>query len=876
MLGLRTARSGVASTSKLWRRRLNLNGVRKLQDSTNVYICDKRIGGARCFSSESTTTGKKTHNTLPSTARVVVCGGGVSGCSVAYHLAQLGWTDVVLLDKGSLTCGTTWHAAGLVTRFSPLPIEKEILKISSELYASLEDKTGHATGYKKCGSLNIAATKDRFNLYKKLAAHNRLAGIQAEILSPKEIEKYHPLCYTDDLYGGILLPEDGYVNPSDLCQALSRSASQKGVKFFENVGVQRIDTANGKIDGVQTSQGYIQCEYVVNCGGMWARDIGLSSEPPVNAPLHACEHYYIVSKPLDDFNTSNLPVLRDYDNHIYVRDWSGGLLMGSFEPTGKPIFYGGIPDKFEFGVLPEDWDHFQPLMELYLNRIPKVKEAEIRQLFVGPESFTPDTRFLFGEAPEIRNYYIAAGYNSRGITLSGGTGYVLADWIVNGKPAIDISPVDIKRFSPSLNNKAFLRDRVTEVLGTYIAIQSVGFEYTKGRNIQCSPLYPSLKADGAVFGEKMGWERPLYIKESQSDEFIDDYTGKDSIGLFGKPPWLEILRKEHKACKEDVCLLDMTSLAKFELQSPGSEATNLLQYLCCGDINMPIGNIVHTAMLNSRGGFENDCSVFRMAHNHYFIVCPSFQRTLCKSWIHRHIEDTNSVSINDVTDEYTALSVIGPKANHLLQGFTATSLNSNDFKQDTGKVINIGYASGVRALAMTHCGEKGWLLYIPNKMAYPLYESMLQRQEEYGIRNIGYYSHHNLRVENSLPLINHDYDCTNTPFEAGKSLVLFLSQDTDFIGKAALAAQKENGLTMRLAMFFLDDHDIDNELWPWGGEPIYRNGQFTGLTTTTAYSFMANKMTAFGWITNDVITSGSYEIEIMGKRYPATAKICSS
>ncbi|XP_077999633.1 pyruvate dehydrogenase phosphatase regulatory subunit, mitochondrial-like [Glandiceps talaboti] len=832
----------------------------------------------------SSVTGEDEGQQLPKSARVVICGGGISGCSVAYHLSKLGWTDVVLLEKGSLTCGTTWHAAGVLGKYRASTLETECAKISFDLYASLEEETGFATGFRECGNIMVAKTKDRMISYKKILANSRLAGIECELLTPEECEKYHPLLYTGDIEGGLYQPNDACVNPSDVCQALARAATKAGVKIFEKVEVQKILTGSGKIYGVQTNQGYIKCEYLVNCGGMWARDIGFLSRPTVNVPLQACEHYYLITKPLEDIDTASLPTFRDHDSHLYGREWSGGLLIGCFEPEAKPAFLKGIPDYFEFQMLPEDWDHFQPMLENMLARVPRLGQAEVRQLFVGPESFTPDTKLIFGEVPEIGNYFIAAGFNSSGIILGGGTGQILADWMVNGKPRLDTSVGDIKRFCDTHNNKAFLQDRVKEVVGLHYALRHPTAEFTTARNVLCSPLHPRLEAAGAVFGEKAGWERPLYVKEPESDDFLDD--DKQGInGLFGKPCWFDILKREHKACREDVGLLDMTSFAKFELQSPGSEATNLLQYLCCGDINMPIGNIVHTAMLNSRGGFENDCSVFRMAHNHYFIISPSFKRTTCYSWLKKHMSNDSNIVLRDVTNIYTALNVMGPKSKELLQEFTSTPLDSSEFKPFTGKTIDIGYASGVRALAMTHCGEKGWMLYIPNEMALPVYDSIMQRQQSYGIQNVGYYVYQNLRIEKFLTFVHQDFNSMNTPYETGRTFQVRLDKDSDFMGRKALAAQKESGVKKRLAMFFLDDHDIENELWPWGKEPIYRNGQFTGMTTSVGYGFSLNKVICIGWITNvnpstgqelvvtnDHIVSGHYEVEIFGKRYAATAR----
>ncbi|XP_077870504.1 pyruvate dehydrogenase phosphatase regulatory subunit, mitochondrial-like [Saccoglossus kowalevskii] len=755
---------------------------------------------------------------IPKSARVVVCGGGISGCSVAYHLAQLGWTDVVVLERASITSGSTWHAAGLIRRLRGTSVETQCAKISCQLYSSLEAISGHATGFRECGSLLVAQTKDRMISYQKIVTQYRIAGMDAELLGVNELKEYHPLIFTDDLVGGVFVPDDSCANPSDVCQSLVKAAQQKGAQFFENIDVQKILTINGRIYGVQTNQGYIKCEYFVNCGGMWGRDVGLLSQPVVNVPLYPCEHYYLITQPFSEINTRNFPTLRDQDGNIYAREWSGGLLVGAFEPKAKPAFLEGIPKHFEYQMLQENWDHFQPMLDNMLKRIPRLGQAEVRQLFNGPESFTPDTRVLMGEVPEIRNYFVAAGYNSSGIGLGGGAGSIIAEWIVNGAPSLDISLVDIKRFFYTQNNKAFLRDRVTETVGLHYTIRHPLHEFSNGRKLHCSPLYPRLEAAGAVFGEKAGWERPLYVKETESDDFLDDDGDQCQYkGLFGKPPWLEIVKSEYKGCRDGVGVLDMSSFAKFELKSPGNEATNLLQYLCCSDIDRPIGNIVHTGMLNSHGCYENDCSVVRLDHN---------------------------------------------------------------------QVIDIGYASGVRALTMTHCGEKGWMLYIPNEMAIPLYDNLMEHGKNYGVLNIGYIAYQYLRIEKFFTFQIQDFKSIHTPFEAGRAFQVKLEKDIDFIGRKALAAQKNNGITQRIVFFLLEDHDIENDLWPWGGEAIYRNGQFTGLTTSVGCGFTLNRMVGFGWVTNvdektgehqlinnEYVMSGHYEIEIVGKKYPAKPRL---
>nr|XP_006820414.1 PREDICTED: pyruvate dehydrogenase phosphatase regulatory subunit, mitochondrial-like [Saccoglossus kowalevskii] len=766
-------------------------------------------------------------------------------------------------------------------------VETECSSISSELYSKLEEETGIATGYKQCGAISLAQTKDRLIYLRRAAVNARAYGIETHEISPDEIKERHPLIKTENLAGGLWIPGDATANPSDVTQSLIRGAINRGVKLHEKVEVTSIETINGHVYSVVTNQGKIQCEYFINCGGMWARDIGLRSDPVVKVPLHACEHYYLVTKPIrSDINVADLPTIRDLDSSIYIREWSGGLLAGGFEPLAKPAFYKGIPKPYEFQMLPEDWDHFQVLLDGMLGCVPMLEKAEVRQLFNGAESFTPDLKYIMGEAPNVKNYYVLAGMNSSGIAGSGGAGKLLADWIVNGEQPMNMWPVDIRRFCQHQNNKAYLRDRVKEVLGMHYQIRYPYQEYQYGRKLRCSPLYPRLQEYNAVFGEKLGFERAnWFITEEYADDFL--LQNNSEKGTFCKPNWYEIVKSEYKVCREAVGVLDMSSFSKFEIKSAGNEATKLLQHLCVNEMDMPVGNVVHTAMLNRHGCYETDCSVARFAHNHYFIISPSDQVTRNFAWITKHIPEDKqaAITVTDATSRYTALNVMGPKSRELLQQITSTSLNSTDFKPFTCKEISAGYASGIKALAMTHSGELGWMLYIPNEFALSLYDLLMDVGKDFGIRNVGYYALRYLRIEKFFAFMGQDFNSTHTPFEIGREFKVDFKA-SNFIGKTELSKKKNEGVKRRLAMFLLDDHDRDKDLWPWGGEAIYRNGQMTGLTTSIGCGFTLNKMICIGWVTNkhkqtgvrqlvtnDYVIDGHYEIEINTKRFTAKPRL---
>ena len=592
-----------------------------------------------------------TNPAFPDIARAVIIGGGIIGCSVAYHLTKLGWRDVVLLEQGRLTCGTTWHAAGLVGQLRAHQNMTRLVQYSAQLYQTLEAETGRATGWKQCGSVLVARTPERVTLFKRIASAALAQGVACEIISIEEAARKYPVMRTDDLLGALWLPEDAKVNPADVTQALAKGARMSGARIVEQTRVTAIHQKNGIATGVATTRGDIKAEVVINCAGQWAKQVGRMCG--VTVPLHSAEHMYIVTGRIDGVHP-DLPVLRDPDGYIYVKEEVGGLLMGGFEPVAKPWAMDGIPENFEFGMLPDDWDQFQILMENALIRLPCLETAEIKTFMNGPESFTPDNNFIMGEAPELKNFYVAAGFNSIGIASGGGAGRALAEWIVNGEPTLDLWPVDIRRFAPFHNDDAFLKERVSEVLGLHYMMPWPNRELRSARPLRQSPLYGRLDAQNALFGSKMGWERPNFFAPSREEARLDYAWGRQN--------WFSHAAAEHKATRDAVTIADLTSFAKFFVQGRDAEAA--LQRLCANDVAVPAGQTVYTGLLNARGTYESDLTVARLAADRFLLVTGTAQATRDMDWLTRHLGDFNA-SLTDVTSAYAVIALMGPRARDL-------------------------------------------------------------------------------------------------------------------------------------------------------------------------------------------------------------------
>ncbi|ESO90302.1 hypothetical protein LOTGIDRAFT_218009 [Lottia gigantea] len=828
------------------------------------------------YSSQSNNTLKPEVPQLPKSARVVIGGGGISGPSIAYHLSERGWNDIVLLEQGRLTCGTTWHSVGLCGQLRSDLTEMKITCYGRDLYKKFEEE-GHGIGWKDSGSISLARTKDRMTDFKRKHAMTSASGFETHLLTPREIQEKCPVIRTDDLQGGIWIPTDGTVTAPDVTMVFSKLAKKNGAKFMEGVKVEKILTKNDRVTGVETSAGNIDCEYFVNCGGLWAREMGIKSTPNVSLPLHSCEHFYVVTKPLKEVERL-MPVIRDHDGYICIREWNGGLCIGGFEPNPKPCFHTGVPDKFEFQLLPEDWDQFQVLMDECLLRVPIMQKAEIRQLVNGPESFTPDSNWLLGETPEISNYYVAAGMNSRGIISSGGVGKYMAEWIIDGRPSINLWKYDVRRFTKQHNDNSFLKDRICEVLGKMFSLNYPQTEQSTGRKLQTTPLHDVLQISGAVFGQTMAFEQPLWFDSSRDK--ADLYIHK---GSFGKPVWFDSVQHEYRVCKDAVGLVDVSAQTKLEIRSAGNEALEYLQYLCSNNIDLEKGTIIHTGMQNEQGGFENDCSIARLGNNNFFMICPATQKTRALSWLRRHLPADGSVQVSDVTSMYSGIKLIGPHAQALLDDVTDVSTQKKDFEVMTCRFIDVGNASGIRAMRLTHAGEDGFILYIPSEYALHVYDTLMTAGTDYGIRNAGYYAIRHLRVEKSFAYWGLDLDEHTTPLECGREFRVKFG--VNFIGKEALQKQRKEGVSRKFAQFMLEDFDVDTDIWPWGGEPIYRNGVKVGSTATCGYGFTLERMVCLGFVSdldqngnpkinpqiNDYVMDKEavYEIDISGKRFKA-------
>ncbi|MFQ5620146.1 MAG: FAD-dependent oxidoreductase, partial [Rhodospirillales bacterium] len=767
---------------------------------------------------------------LPAQARAVIIGGGIVGCSVAYHLTKSGWNDVVVLEQGRLSGGTTWHAAGLVGQLRSHHNMTSLIRYSTELYDALEAETGLATGWKRCGSLTVARTQDRMIQLRRTAALARAFGVEAEVITPAEAGRKWPVMRTDDLAGAIWLPGDGKANPTDLTQALARGARKGGARVFEKTRVTGIAVENGAAAGVRTDAGDIACDVVVNCAGQWARQLGRLAG--VTVPLHSCEHMYIVTKEIDGV-TPDLPVMRDPDGYVYFKEEVGGLVLGGFEPQAKPWGMDGIPADFEFTLLPDDWDQFEILMENGLIRVPALEHAQVRQFINGPESFTPDSNFILGEAPELRHFFVAAGFNSMGISAAGGAGRALAAWIVEGAPAEDLWPVDIRRFAGFEGDDAFLKKRVSEVLGLHYQMPWPLRELETARPVRRSPVYDRLKAKGACFGSKMGWERANWFATGGAPAKME-YSWQ-------RGTWFDRAAEEHRAAREAVAVFDQTSFSKFLLRGPDAE--DVVQRLCANDMAVEPGRVVYTGLLNERGGYESDLTVTRLSGDAYFIVSGSSQTTRDQDWIRRNMPPEARASLTDVTPDYAVFGVMGPSARALLAGVAGDDLGNEAFPFATMRDIAIGRAP-VRALRVTYVGELGWELYVPVESAPSVYDDLVRAGRELDLRDAGYYALDSLRLEKGYRAWGRDIGPDYTPLEAGLAFAVRL--DKPFTGREALVRQREQGLTQTLVQFVLDDPGP----LLFGGELILRDGQSVGEVTSAAYGHTLGRSVALGWVRN--------------------------
>ena len=798
---------------------------------------------------------------LPHSARVVIVGGGIIGTSVAYHLAKLGISDVVLLERRQLTCGTTWHAAGLVGQLRGSQRMTQLAKYTAELYAGLEAETGQATGFKQTGSISIATNEARFEELKRNASMAKIFDLQVDVITPEEVKERYPLVNTEDVLGAVHIPSDGKANPVDVTQALAKGARAGGAMIFEDTKVLAINHDGERVTGVKTDAGEITADAVVMCGGMWTRD--LAATIGVTVPLHACEHFYIVTEPFDGV-TPDLPVLRDYDACAYYKEDAGKILLGAFEPNAKPWGMNGIPEDFSFDELPEDFDHFEPVLAQAMHRMPALENAGIQTFFCGPESFTPDVRYHLGEMPELKNCFVAAGLNSIGIQSAGGIGYVLAEWIRDGQPPADLWEVDVRRNMPFQSNRKYLQERVSESLGLLYAMHWPFHQPETGRGARRSPIYDRLVARGACHGVSFGWERPNWFAP-EGMKPVYEYS-------YGRQNWFDASAEEHRVVREEVGLFDQCSFAKFRLQ--GRDAARVIGQVAANDMNVPVGRVVYNQWLNDAGGIEADLTVTRLAEDDYLIITSGEFQVRDFHWLTRHIPEGAHAVLTDVTSGMSMLGLMGPRARDLLQSLSPDDLSNESFPFGTSREIELGYGY-VRASRISYVGELGWELYMPTEFTTGIYDLLIEAGVEYGLRPVGMHAMNSLRMEKAYRHYGHDITDADTPLEGGLGFAVKLDKAGGFIGRDALLRQKEAGLNKRLVQFLLNDPDP----MLYHNEPIWRDGALTGYIRSAMYGHTLGGAVALGYVENpdgvdaDYVQSGAYEIEIAGVRYPATASL---
>ena len=791
---------------------------------------------------------------LPERAEVVIIGGGILGCSIAYHLAKRGCGDVLLLERRQLTSGTTWHAAGLVAQLRATLNLTRLARYSAELYEGLAAETGQQTGFRRTGALSLAGSPARLVELQRQAAMARLFGVAVETLGPAALREKYPLLDTDGIVGGVWLPGDGMTNPIDTTMALAAGARRGGVRILENTKVTGLLREGGRAIGVRTAAGDVRAKTVVLAGGMWSRDFAAAEG--VAVPLHAAEHFYLVTEPIPGL-PRDLPVLRDPDSCIYVKEDAGKLLVGCFEPVAKPWGMDGIPESFCFDQLPDDFDHFAPMLEAATKRLPVLRDAGVKLFFNGPESFTPDTRYILGEAPELPGLFVAAGFNSIGIQSAGGAGRAVADWILDGHPGMDLGDVDIRRFGAFQANKAYLRERTTESLGTLYAMHWPFKQLETARGARRSILHEALTREGACFGELAGWERANWFA-LPGQEARYDYS-------YVRQNWFEASRQEHLATREAVALFDQSSFSKYVVQGP--DACAVLNRLSTAQMDVPLGRVVYTQWLNERGGIEADLTVTRCGAQEYLVV------TACASQGHdlhllRQAAAGRACSVTDVTSGLAVLALMGPRARDVLAACTPDDVSHAGFPFRSSREIELGFARP-RATRITYVGELGWELYVPTEFAPHVFERLREAGAPHGLRLAGYHAMNSLRLEKGYRHWGHDIDTETTPLEAGLGFTIDWSKE--FTGRAALLAQREAGLTRRLVQFRL----ADPEALLFHDEPIWRDGQRVGRITSGMHGHSVGAAIGMGWVPGDAaaIRAGRYEIEIADRLVPAEASL---
>lgn len=801
---------------------------------------------------------------LPDKAKVIIVGGGVIGCSVAYHLTKQGWHDVLLLEKDQLTSGTTWHAAGLiVSGLLSDETSADIFTYSRDLYGRLESETGLATGFRSIGYLQVACDEERLEEMRRSAAFMRNFGIDCNEITVDEARAYWPKANLDDVIAAFYTAEDGRANPVDVTMSLAKGARMGGATLAEGVRVTDVITEEGRVTGVVTDRGEIGAEYVVNCAGMWARQLGALAG--VNLPLQAAEHYYLITEEMAGMS-STAPVLEDPDRYAYYREEVGGMMIGLFEPVAKPWNLDGVPEEFAFGEIDPDWERMIPFLEQAYKRVPEARELGIRKFFCGPESFTPDLSPLVGEAPELRNYFVACGMNSLGILSGGGIGRILAQWMVAGRPDVDVTGINVNRFHRCQANPAYLGDRLVEVLGKMYEPHYPNLGMRSARDVKRSVLHERLLAAGAHFVESAAWEiADWYAPEGATPE-VARYS-------WGRQNWFAFHEAEHKACREQVVIMDMSFMGKFLVQ--GRDAEPALNRICCNDVALPPGRIVYTQWVNQAGGLEADLTVTRLATDQFLVVCSDTTHGHVSMWMNRNLPAEDHVFVTDVTSAYAQLNIHGPESRALLSRLTTADVSDAAFPYLHAQTIDIGYAQ-VLAIRVTYVGELGWELYIPTEHAVQVYDQILEQGTHHGLRHAGLQTLNSLRLEKGYRDYGHDIDNMDTPLEAGLGFAVKLDKPEGFLGCEALARQKAGGgLKRRLLQFKL--HDAQPLLHH--AETIYRNGEPAGYIRAGAYGFTLGAAVGLGFIESDQpitaqhVAEDEWAIDVAGVRYSADASL---
>lgn len=794
---------------------------------------------------------------LPDRAQIVVIGGGIIGCSTAYHLARDHKADVVLLEQGRLTGGSTWHAAGLVGQLRSSASITQVLKYSTELYRKLAGETGLETGWKMTGCLRLATTEDRWTEYKRLATTAGSFGMEMHLLSPSEVKAMWPLMDVSDLIGASFLPSDGQASPSDITQSLAKGARMHGAKLFEEVEVTGFDMKDGRITAVNTSAGRIACEKVVNCGGMWARQIGAMAG--INVPLQPVKHQYIITEKIEGLS-ADVATIRDPDRRTYFKEEVGGLVMGGYEPNPIAWTTGDVPQKFQFQLFDDDWDHFEQHLEQAIARIPVLENTGVKQMINGPESFTPDGNFILGSAPECANMYVGAGFNAFGIASGGGAGWVLAQWVMQGEAPMDLWVVDIRRFSGLHRDREWVRDRTLEAYGKHYTIAFPHEEYESGRPAIVSPLYERLKGHRAVFGSKLGWERPNW--------FTPEGMERHDIYSMGRQNWFAPVGEEHRCVREAVGVFDQSSFAKYEVF--GKDAGEALERICANRVARQVGRLTYTQLLNSRGGIECDLTVARLAEDRFYIVTGTGFRTHDAAWIRDHIPSGMDAQIVDMTEEFGTLSLMGPRSRDVLQAICAEDCSNAAFPFGHVRILTIA-GHPVRALRVTYVGELGWELHMPLAATGDVFDALMAAGKPFGIRPVGYRALESLRLEKGYRAWGSDITPNDSPFEAGLGWAVKLRSEMSFLGREA-SEKVANGIPRKvLATFTVDNPDVVL----LGRETILRDGVFAGYLTSGGFGYTVGKPIGFGYVRNaegvteEYLRCGKYELVVAQEKVPA-------